>query len=261
MNPYSQLQAAYGLSLGALGEFTEGERLCEKGLSFAYEINHLFSIGVAEFYYGWLFNIKGDGESAVKHHQGAIEYWEKSQARNLLPIAWICLGWGYFLLEKPDSALEAEEKGLNMLAERGQPLFLSFYHNVLSGVHLDRGSLSEARRHAEEALNLARTGHQRSVEAQLLIQLGRIIGKTDMSDTGTAEGYIFQGMKISDELKMKPTYASGHLALGELYTGAEQKGKALENLKRAGAMCREMGMEYWLGRTKKLLESLEREIQ
>jgi hypothetical protein len=66
-------------------------------------------------------------------------------------------------------------------------------------------------------------------------------------------------MKIFDELNQKPAYASGCLALGELYAGVGQKERALENLKKAETMFREMGTDYWLVRTKKLLESLETE--
>jgi hypothetical protein len=61
-------------------------------------------------------------------------------------------------------------------------------------------------------------------------------------------------MKILDELEEKPFYAQGYLSLGELYADSGQKEKALENLKKAEAMFQEMGMDYWLARTKKLLE-------
>ncbi len=44
--------------------------------------------------------------------------------------------------------------------------------------------------------------------------------------------------------------------LGELYVNAGQKERALENLKKAEAMLQEMGIDYWLARTKKLLEMI-----
>jgi hypothetical protein len=61
---------------------------------------------------------------------------------------------------------------------------------------------------------------------------------------------------MADELKAKPFYAQGHLFLGEIYAHAGQKEKALENLKKAERMYQEMGMDYWLDRTKKLLEMI-----
>ena len=252
MNAYSALQAFYGGSLGALGEFPEGERFCEKALSFARETNHLFSIGLAEFYFAMLFYYKGDGENTVKHAQGAIEYFEKSQARILLPGAWGFLGYGYHLLGKLDSALEFTEKGLQMQRDAGLPLFLSFYHVVLGRIHADLGNWGEARLHAEDGLKLAQTNHERSVEGTLWILLGKIIGETDPSQTEKAEEYILQGMKILDDLKMRPSYASGYLALGELYAHGGQKEKALENLKKAETMFLEMGMDYWLAEARKV---------
>ena len=65
-----------------------------------------------------------------------------------------------------------------------------------------------------------------------------------------------KGIKIFDELKMKPSCALGYFSLGELYVNAGQKEKALENLKKAETMFQEMGMDYWVAMTKELLEKL-----
>jgi hypothetical protein len=84
-NVYSALQFHYGCSLGLLGDFVKGEQLCEKALSFANKINHLYSIGMAELFYGTLFAVEGDGENTVKHYQSSIGFLEKSQAVIFLP--------------------------------------------------------------------------------------------------------------------------------------------------------------------------------
>ncbi len=133
---------------------------------------------------------------------------------------------------------------------------LSNYHNSLSLVHFDLGNLNEAKLHAEQGLNLAQTNHEKHIEGYSWIILGRIVGKVEKSQIDKAEGYILKGMKILDELKIKPYYTRGYFYLGELYADAGQKEKALENLKKAEAMFQEMGMDYYLARTKKLLETL-----
>jgi class 3 adenylate cyclase/tetratricopeptide (TPR) repeat protein len=258
-NAYAVLHALYGQSLGLLGEFAKGEQFCEKGLSLAREINHLFSIGLAEIYYEALFLEKGDGEKALWHAQSAIEYLERSQAKHLLPIAWGLLGSGYHLLGNLDSALESAEKALKMQRDTGLPLYLSLHHATLGRIHADTGNWSEARLHAEQALALARTNHERYVEGRAWILLGSVIGKTEPSNTQKAEEHILQGMKIADELKIKPYYAQGCFALGKLYAGAGHKEKARENLTKARAMFEEMGMDYYLAQANKLLESLEME--
>jgi len=73
-NVYSPLLALYGHSMDMLGNFEEGEALCEKAVRFAHEINDFYSMGFAEFEYGILFNVKGDGKNAIEHLQKAIRY-------------------------------------------------------------------------------------------------------------------------------------------------------------------------------------------
>jgi len=252
INIYSALQAVYGYSLGILGEFTKGEQLCEKALSFANKINHLLSIGSAEHRYGFLFVFKGDGKNAIKHLQSSIEYFEKSQAVILLPTAWSLLGYGYYLVGELETALKSIEKALNMQMDIGFPR--SWIHYFLSSVHFDSGNLNEAKVHAEQALNLAQTSHQKIFEGISWIQLGRSLVKMEGPQLHKAEEYILKGMKIVDELGAKPFYAQGCFYLGDLYADAGHKEKAIENLKKAEAMFQEMGMDYWLARTKKLLK-------
>ena len=65
-----------------------------------------------------------------------------------------------------------------------------------------------------------------------------------------------QGIKVFDELGLKPWSAQGHLFLGELYGISGMREEALPNLKKAEAMFQEMGMDYWLGKTQEILERL-----
>jgi hypothetical protein len=58
-------------------------------------------------------------------------------------------------------------------------------------------------------------------------------------------------------LELKALYAQGYHYLGELYAEAGQNNKALESLKKADGMFREMGMDYWVGKTHEVLESLK----
>ena len=86
--------------------------------------------------------------------------------------------------------------------------------------------------------------------------LGYILGRTEKPQIQKAEECILQGIKILDELKLKPQYAWGYFYLGELYANAGQKKKAIENLKEAETMFQEMGMDYWLVETRKVLAEL-----
>jgi tetratricopeptide (TPR) repeat protein len=107
-----------------------------------------------------------------------------------------------------------------------------------------------------EALKLSQKNNEKGFEAWSWIGLGRILGRAETPQIDKAEEYIFHGMKIFDEVKMKPYFALGYLSLGELYVNAGQKEKALENLRKAEAMFQEMGMDYWLVETRKVLADL-----
>ena len=256
VDPRSVLHALYGHALGYVGEFAQGEKACEKALSLAQEDDNLYSIGYVEFLYGCMFIPKGDGENAVNHLQKSIGYFEKLQAFIVLPVAWSLLGMGYYLLGDPGTALSFLEKGLKMKTYMELPGFLSLRDLALSSVHLGLGNLNEARFHAEQAVNLGQKNQEKYCEGASWLQLGRTIGKVKGSQIGKAEGCILQGLKILNDLETKPQCAVGCFNLAELYAEAGQKEKALENLKKAEAMFQEMGMEFWLARTKKLLEIL-----
>ena len=69
---------------------------------------------------------------------------------------------------------------------------------------------------------------------------------------------ILQGIKILGELRLRPDSAQGQLYLGELYADAGRKEKALKALRKAKRMFKEMGMDYWLARTEKALERVQK---
>ena len=82
------------------------------------------------------------------------------------------------------------------------------------------------------------------------------MGKEESARGSIGADYILQGMKISDELKLKPFSAQGYLFLGEIYADTGQREKALENLKKAEGMFKEMEMDYWLAKTQEVLGRL-----
>jgi tetratricopeptide (TPR) repeat protein len=110
---------------------------------------------------------------------------------------------------------------------------------------------------AEESLELARDNDEKWPLAMSWIFLGMVLGKADKSQCNQAEEYMLQGIKLYNKWKLRPLCSEGYLYLGELYADTGQKGKALENLKRAASEFQEMGMDYWLSRTQEVLERVE----
>jgi hypothetical protein len=61
---------------------------------------------------------------------------------------------------------------------------------------------------------------------------------------------------LLEELGQPLFYCWGYLCLGEVYADAGRPEEALENLKKAEGMYREMGMDYWLGKAQEALARL-----
>ncbi len=255
-NPHSMLHVFNGCALGCLGEFEQGEQLCEKGIASAHRTNHPYSIGLAYYNYGNLCMAKGDGEKTIKLFQSAIEYQEKSHSTIFLATAWGFQGIGYYLIGEHDTALKLLKKGIKMQMDMKLPFLIPLMQVYLSMIHFDFGDFNEANALAEQALKLAQTNREKWMEGLSWIHLGRAIGRMKRPQLQKAEECIFTGMKVLEELKMKANHSLGFFFLGELYAHAGQKENSLKNLKQAEGLFQEMGMDYWLARTKKLLETV-----
>ena len=256
-NPYGALLALRGVTLSYLGNFNEGEDLCDKALRFSLDIANVVTIAFVEIYYSALFAVKGDGGNGVQHAENALKYSEVTQAVALIGPAWLVLGWGYFFREEPEKAIEYLHKGLKIQLDAGIDSNLSQFYSTLCRCYTESGDHENAIDCGKRALKLSCDNCERIGEALSRVHMGRTLGKADISQGGEAEKYILEGIKISEELKAKPGFAWGYFYLGELYADTGHKEKALEALKKAEGMSQEMGMDYWLRRTQEVLERVE----
>jgi len=240
-----------------MGNFTEGEARCEKALRFALGLNDLRNIADAEFMYSFVFFHRGDGGNAVQHFQNAIRYAEEGQYVLILGMCWACLGWMYYLLGELENARKHAEKAIKFQNETGLPYMLAVPYRVLGVVHLDLGELKDAQSCMEQSLELAQNTNERSEEGVTKLYLGRILGRARKPQYAKAEKCILDGIRILDELKLKPWTTQGYLNLGELYADRGQSEKALEMLKKAEDAFQEMGMDCWLRRTQQVLRRVQ----
>ena len=255
-NPYSMLCVYYGFSLAMLGNFEKGTEYFERGLRVISAINHLPSLGVAEAIYGTSFVAKGDGINAIKHLQKSIRHFEEGRTVFILSVAWSGLGSGYYYLGNLEAARKHMEKGLDIAMSGGSQWWISFHYLYLSKIYLDLGDPKNSRSLVEEALKLSQQNSERHLEGASWTWLGRILGKTDPSQSEKAKECTVKGIKILEEMGIKPWYSEGYLCLGELYADIGKREKALQNLKKAEGMFQEMGMDYWLARTQEIIGRL-----
>ena len=148
------------------------------------------------------------------------------------------------------------EKGLKIQLDAAIGWFMSMHYVFLSAVSFNSGDLKGALGFIEKALQVSQKNTTKLSEGQSWIWMGRIVGRSDPSRKDKAEQYILRGINILENLKLKPFYTLGRLFLGEFYLDAGQGEKAAKSLKKTEVMFREMGMDYWLDRTKEVMERL-----
>jgi class 3 adenylate cyclase/tetratricopeptide (TPR) repeat protein len=254
--PYVWVLGLWAFSLGAYGDFDQGERLLEKGLSFAEKIGHKATVGVAHYGYGYLLASKGEGQVAAEHFKQSIKHLQESQSMIFIGGAWAWLGYNHCLIGDWETAVDLTEKGLKVHTQLGLPFWQSLYHWLCSYAHFEHGDTEKAGTHAEQALRLSTENNERQVQGLSRIWLGRVIAKTEPSQIEVAEQHIRQGITLLEELGMKSQASWGYLWLGEVYAESGRREEALENLKRAEGMFREMGMDYWLAKAQEALARL-----
>lgn len=254
-NLYSVIHGWYANCSAMLGNFEEAITQIEKGFIFALEIKNTGALAVLELQYAWLLNFRGDGKNAIEHLQKLIIYCEEGQSF-LFPIAWGNLAWSHILLGDHDTAREYIEKSLKTFGKAKIHIDLGLFHWLMGMVHFKSGDLANARHHAKKALTISQENQQQWIEGFAWILLGRIYGKTDRIQYEDAEKYILQGIKILEELELKPLYLQGCYYLGVLYAETGQNNKALETMKKAENLFREMGMQYWVDKSKEILRRL-----
>jgi tetratricopeptide (TPR) repeat protein len=145
-----------------------------------------------------------------------------------------------------DTARKQAEKGYAMQMEISVTYAITAHQLLLGSIHLDLGNIGAAQNYAEEALELSIKGKTLYGEGRLRILLGRILGIRKLANTDEAIKYILQGIRILEELKLRPFFTEGYSGLAALYADKGDYGKALEWLKKAEDEFQDMGIDLGL---------------
>jgi class 3 adenylate cyclase/tetratricopeptide (TPR) repeat protein len=261
MNVFTYLSGWLGLSLGTLGRFEEGRAVLDGGLKNSIEMNDRVNLGWLEYGNFIVSYCKGDEDSTIDHARKAIEFFEETGVKLLLGYAWSVLGAGYFFLADYETAKAYAEKGVRIQKENGIPVLVPFLCHISSLIALAQRDFESARRYAEESLELSHKYENKTYEAYAWVGHGRVVGESNPSQITAAEEYIRRGMSMVEAMKIRPWSAQGHLFLGEIFELAGRREEAVENLRIAEQMGKEMGMGYWLTRTQEALARLDEYLE
>jgi len=254
---YTFLCGLAGFIMGFLGSFNEAENLCEKALVNALQNNDIYELAYSEFSYGIAAMQKGDGRSTVEHLQKCVDYLEKSQMTTLMDPALASLGLGYIHQGDLEKARKFADRAIVAACQPGAASGNALLtQSILAMVYSEVGNLEKAHSCATEAVKLSEERMVGAWEGVTHLVLGLVLARMGKERYEEAEECIERALMILNEYRLRPWLANGILTLGEIYAHSGQMKKAMEALRKAAGMFREMGMDYWLARTKRVLEKL-----
>jgi class 3 adenylate cyclase/tetratricopeptide (TPR) repeat protein len=255
---YVVLLYILGWARALLGDFDEGDRFCREAIRRASEIRSQYSLEITHMVAATVAAYRGKAETLLQHAREAGRLCEEAQMPVFSGTCLMLQGWGHLYQGDLAAAGEYARKSISLISDLGSEFQLPPAYVFAGLVSAESGELSQAHHSLEEAVKLARAHNQRHMEGHARMSLGWVLALEDSSRIAEAEQMILEGLKMVEDLQIKPLQAIGHLCLAETYSIAGQRERAVASLKKAHGMCQEMGMDYWLARTEKALEGLER---
>ncbi len=255
--PYSILASFCGLAMAKLGDFENGEVVLQKGLDNARKKDDPIGLASMQSTFGMFFMPKADFKSAIKHFEPAIKLAEKIKFVWLEALCWCCLGYLNVIAGNTKMGKRYAQKGLTLHLESGIEMNLTYSYYASGMAYFETGDFEIALNFLEKALTIAQKNNEKENQGRILFEIGSAMNKIDPEVTTEAEEYIFKGIKILEELKLKPFFAQGYFTLGDFYFNNNEIEKAVKNLKIAKSLFQEMEMVFWLDRAQSLLSKIQ----
>jgi tetratricopeptide (TPR) repeat protein len=156
------------------------------------------------------------------------------------------LGYAYLLAGRVPDAVklleDAVSQATSMKAMYGHSLRLAY----LGEAALADGRIDDARRHAQHALDVSRSQHERGHEAYALRVIAEITARDVTADVQACEAAYAQASALAEELGMRPLLALCRFGLGTLHRRTGKNERAHASLAATATMARDMGMTLWL---------------
>lgn len=257
MDYYSALYSYCGEALAYQGDFGQGRRMCEKGLHLASQKDDRYGMAFAHVMFGYLCLLEGDWKGSLSHFEDSIRYQQEIGAVIILGITRSALGLAYAYEGNLEMAQNETKNAMTLFKEYGLALSSAQYPLYEGMIHLHSGNFASARECSERSYDLAKHTAQPINLPISMIVLGSALGRADKARFVEAVGTLLQGIKMCDELRLRPYSAQGYLFLGELYAEVGQVDKSIEYLTKARSMFQDMGMEYWTIREQRFRDSLQ----
>jgi tetratricopeptide (TPR) repeat protein len=240
-------QSGYvAMFLAELGEFAEAETAAEITIRSPLTTpDRPFNLANAYWQIAWFWCLKGDLDRATSLAERAVELSRQWSFARSLGHQLSLYGHILALSGHAAQAVDVLEQGMRQADAFGSTWLRCQRLQHLAEGYLLAGRPDEAKRTADQALELAREREERGFEAWILRLQGQIAA-TVTPPGEVAETRYREAIALATELEMRPLVAHCHFGLAGLYRRTGHTAKAREHLRTAAAMYREMDMRFWV---------------
>ncbi|MEE4113523.1 MAG: hypothetical protein V2I40_11960, partial [Desulfobacteraceae bacterium] len=250
---YPAFLSLSGLSQAQLGRVDEGMANCRYGLEAAMASANVFTISLCRYYTGMALLLKGAWNEARSYFMRCLDGLERVDFIQIEALAKGGLGVAEAHIGDPMPARAMAEAGLKAFADadiKGQVSALQGYVGMCC---FASANFEDAHWFMNQSLASAIENDESYHQGIALIWEGRILGKVSTTAPPEAAQRIEEGLEILAELGATPDIAIGRLFLGEQFAQRKEEEAATTHLKAAGALFTEMGMDYWMEETDKIM--------
>jgi tetratricopeptide (TPR) repeat protein len=240
--PAGHARVFLAISLAEIGEFAEALARGQEARTLAEALEHSYGLFHAWWALGIVNVLRGQPEAAIEALERSLSVIEQRGMPLMHNAALGYLGHAYARAGRLDAALPVLERAF---AEAVDMSFLcrhSLTLTYLADAQLISGDRAAAERAAHEALDLARRHAQRGHEACALKTLGDSLDATAPGQAARAEAAYREALVLASDLGMRPLIAHCTLALGRLYRLTAKQQEADANLASAKSMYAGMGL-------------------
>lgn len=238
---FSRSFVAWGLA--DTGQFSEAFNIGEDALRIAENASHPFSCGYAHLGLGVVALRQGNLRRALRSFERALA--AGAFADSPVGFAYVALHFGYALAlaGRANEGIPILEQSIELAESKGFVARHSLRLAYVSEAYLSLGRDGEALNAATRALELARKHEERANEAYTL----RMLGEVDMyrGNLDDARNWLAEGVKLAEELGMRPLEANCHKGLANVFDLAHQRSSAEHHRGISKSLADAMEMRFW----------------
>jgi class 3 adenylate cyclase/tetratricopeptide (TPR) repeat protein len=236
--------------LAERGEFEEGLAVGEEGLRIAESLDHPFTMLAVYWQVSNFHRLRGELAAAVRLSDRSLALGREWNIPLVLALGTWSLGYVHAISGRAAEALDLLRQAHGAMESMNYLLFRPLVLAHLGEAWLLAGGSDDARAAAALALASARERNERGYEAYALRLLAEIACLENAAARETAKQHYHQAITLAEEVGMRPLIAHCHSGLAKLYRRTGKHAESDQHLAAATSMYCEMGMPFWVEKTK-----------